>query len=483
MSLSLSSLDVDSRSTPTSPTSSFLSLNTLTSHARSSSSNLHSINIARPCPLLDVIPPVRSLMLDYMDDLTAIRYLSTCSVLHAGYHEYPVKQAMLATKFTEVTELDAYFKRMRRVMIFVHLQNLFLLLFNLGFLMPRAAELVFCVIASICLVLSWSGLAWLLLTRRGDCCKRGWRGMWRKRYLMPRVQRLRTALWDLPLLPYLQHLTELTIAYDKDRPFGKKNPLPQTLRTLHLTNSPDLLLDTNTLPLRLTSLSLGTIKNKTLPVGVLPQTLMSLHLTGGFDTASTICEGALPASLLSVKADVWTQALSDLALPASLVELHIHSLSDLPLPTLPSQLQVLDIGGAFNQPLAGLLPSSLRLLKLTGVWDQPLSEVFASIPQLEELHLSDKVPYRQLAASVLPRSLRVLRLGKNHSFAISQPSDKPAELRRFIVPHMWQKQRMVALRRLGKSHGFTVTVQFTVGEITVERELEDVLQRPPANNP
>ena len=59
-----------------------------------SSSRSHAVDIIRPCRLLRTPPLIPSLMLDHMDDRTAICYLTSCKLLHVGYHEYPVKQAM-----------------------------------------------------------------------------------------------------------------------------------------------------------------------------------------------------------------------------------------------------------------------------------------------------------------------------------------------------------------------------------------------------
>ena len=242
------------------------------------------------------------------------------------------------------------------------------------------------------------------------------------------MQRLRTALWDVSLLRYLQHLTELTIAYDKKKPFGKKNPLPQTLRTLRLRDSTDLILRPDTLPPRLTTLSLGVV-HAPLPAGALPQTLMSLHLRRGFDAASPIGEDMLPAGLNCLRVDEWTLPLSHIKLPASLTELHIDRLTSRRWPALPARLQTLCVGDDFNLSLDGYLPTSLRILRLTNAFDQPLTaSLFASIPQLEELWLSDNSPECQLAAHVLPRSLRVLRVGKRCTLTVWEASGELPEL-------------------------------------------------------
>ena len=94
-------------------------------------------------------------------------------------------------------------------------------------------------------------------------------------------------------------------------------------------------------------------------MGVLLQSLTSLRLAEGFDTRWTIDVDVLPCSLQRLKVDVWTQPLSNIALPASLIALDIRLHPNHPLHVLPSQLRALRICGAFNQPLVAVLPASL----------------------------------------------------------------------------------------------------------------------------
>ena len=217
----------------------------------------------------------------------------------------------------------------------------------------------------------------------------------------------------------------------------------------------------DTLPPRLTSLSLGAIKNDSLSAGVLPQSLTSLELTRGFKTRCG--ETVLPSNLRRLELDEWKPRLSHIVLPAALTELDIRWLSNHPLPALPPQLEVLAIGGALNQPLIDVLPSSLRVLRLTG-FDPPLTaDMFASTPQLEELYLKDDSP-RELDVSELPRSLRVLRLGMLHTLVVSAASDLPPQLRRVILPSGWNTQCMSWLQQVGQTCGFTVEEQQAASE-------------------
>ena len=162
----------------------------------------------------------------------------------------------------------------------------------------------------------------------------------------------------------------------------------------------------------------------------------------------------LPASLQQLKLERWRQSLSAIALPASLVELDIRYLDDYPLPALPPQLQVLRIGGAFRQPLTGVLPAALRVLRLTGAFDQPLTaDVFASAPLLEELWLSD---YSTGSQHALPRTLRVLRLGKRSSLSMRELSEALPELRKLKLPPQWDVARVKRFEQFGQARGIAV---------------------------
>jgi len=397
-------------------------------------------------------------MLDYTDDHTAIRYLSTCRSLRSGYHHYPLKRAMSEYTFRYRTNARIYLQRPWKMgdnvmgSLSCH-SYVWLVLFN-----SRWPDyLVLGLLYSTIIILIACYSAWLL--RQRECCESGRLTTWRRRwYPVPRVTRLRTELYDAPLLPYLQHLTELTIRHDmKDKPIGAKYPLPHSLRTLRLVNSPDLVLEPHTLPPRLTSLSLGSIKNDSLPIGVLPESLTSLELIHGFDTRWAVEESVLPSSLLRLKLYEWTLPLSDLALPASLTELDIASLSNYPLPALPPQLELLAIGGGYDQPLTGKLPASLRILRLSGYFGQPLTaDLFDSTPQLKELCLSDYGTTRQLDVSVLPRSLRVLRVGEQYELVMAHTAHIPPHMERVIVPAEWDTDWLAALQHIGQTYGFTV---------------------------
>ena len=79
--------------------------------------------------------------------------------------------------------------------------------------------------------------------------------------------------------------------------------------------------------------------------------------------------------------------------------------------------------------MTGVLPSSLRVLRLKGHFDQPLgSDMFAAIPQLEQLYLHNHSG-RELVIDHTLRSLRVLRLGARHRLLFTDELDAAPQLR------------------------------------------------------
>ena len=113
--------------------------------------------------------------------------------------------------------------------------------------------------------------------------------------------------------------------------------------------------------------------------------------------------------------DVWTESLSNIALPSSLTELAIVRLWDEPLPVLPPLLQVLRIGGLLNQSPVGC--TAALPTRASADWlyrAAAFGKLFASTPHLEELYLGDGSRC-QVAMDVLPRSLLMLRVGKDCS--------------------------------------------------------------------
>ena len=213
--------------------------------AHSSSSVSRVVGITRSSPLLDIIPPVRLLMLDCMDDRTATRYLTTCKLLHASYHAYPLKWGMSVRVFREYTHVKQHLVHGERA--------------------TQAASAPVTIVGMWQWALTCHHIVRMLFTR-SDCCASG-RSSAGRRLLhpLPRGLRLSEELRDVRLLPYLQHLTELTAADNCDWPMFRNPRLPLSLRTLHLKHSPSLTLESHTLPPRLTSLTLGAVGNQVLP--------------------------------------------------------------------------------------------------------------------------------------------------------------------------------------------------------------------------
>ena len=339
---------------------SLLAVNLSASHLPPLPSSARTDAIGWPCRLLAVPAPVRTLVLDQTDDLTAIRYHSTCRSLHAGYHCYPLKRGMPEAALRALT-LDA---------------------------------------AAFGCCFSWLRC----FPRRVNCCApRGtWCGWCCQSAVLPRIERLQASLRDVRLLPYLRHVTELTIVCsDKDQRLISTSQLPHSLRTLHLTPARSFDLEHGWLPPRLSTLSLCAIKNMTpLPAGVLPPSLTSLHFRCGFSNWCPIGEGVLPAGLRRLEVDEWSLPLSSLALPASLVELTVRRLANFALPALPPQLEVLCIGGVFSQSLMGVLPATLRVLELLCEYEWPISgKEFGCTPWLDRLYLNERSTELLVAAN------------------------------------------------------------------------------------
>ena len=348
--------------------------------AHSSSTYVLDIRPSTP-PLLDVANPIRALIWQYMDDCSAIRYLSICRSLQRVYHSYPLQRVVSAEHFSQAEYVAGRRSRLR-------------------LWLARIAGL----------------LCHRQLPHFGCCDADGRLPRSQPSHPIPRVIVMSGTVRS-SLLPFVQHLVAADVADDDSLPIGPHNPLPRCLRTLRLYDSPNLTLKPATLPPRITALTLGGLRRGAqLGVGVLPHSLVSLHLTGEFNTRSPIVAGVLPPNLQRLEVDEWKLPLSALAMPASVIHLRVHMLnSDTIRPgTLPPNLQTLKLEGFFDQPhpiSANVLPASLRRLHLMGCYSQPFTyKTFGALQQLEELQLSHHYSH-PLHPHVLPSSLRVLRLG------------------------------------------------------------------------
>ena len=408
--------------------------------------------------LLELPTVLRSMLWMYLDDHSAVTYLSTCHSLHSLYHTYPLKQPLHVRHLAHLARIDTHFTRCSAIRHWTCVVTPVLLvvytILMLVFLSEarhwawsrwltgqnqwgeHGSDAVIYGLLSMAALLAVlpSTLAFTLFPTQRGCCDHGSR---LSRYVrctpFPRITQLSGELHDPRLLPFLKHVTEAEVWDDKTAPISKRNPLPTSLRTLRLGPSPNLKLRPYTLPPHLTSLSISKTRNNPLTPGLLPQSLLSLHLTRRFDGRSRIEAGVLPASLQQLVVDQWAQPLSYIVLPPRLMELTIHQLADYPLASgvLPPQLGLLYINGPFNHPLPSTMPSTLRAVHLLGRFHQPFTlATFASVQQLEELHLSDGNSQR-IAPGVLPASLRVLRLGMLKE--VMEAGVLPVSLQRLVL--------------------------------------------------
>ena len=457
-----------------------------------------TVDAVQHCRLLDVIEPIRWLILDYADDHTAVACLSSCRFLHAGYHQYPVKRAMSMETLRALTSLRDYPPRVNlwpllqagdTICALLHAVVVLVAALRSELVMESQPHTLFGCIE----VLAWA-LATVAITVIRISCEIAWSIKefdWRplprarpsrkcctsctsdeprlRRHPLPRVQKVTGWLKDVELLPYLQHATELSISYCPPNPLGMDNPLPASLRTLNIYwPVQDLLLEDATqahLLLRLRRRVLTSLwprlNDDPLPAGVLPPSLTSLYLDVDSGTRP-IAAGVLPLGLQTLSLQEWNLYLSNIALRASLTELDIMLLANFRLPALPPQLEVLDIGGLFNQPLAGVLPSSLRVLQLTGRFNQPLNaELFASIPLLEEQYL-DNDGGKLIIDQSLP-SLCWLRVNKLHRPIFVSEPDAQSQLQWVIVSAEWSEERVASLRHTGQARGFEVEQEQSCG--------------------
>ena len=199
-------------STPSHSFTGFLTLSAATSSQAASSSSSHLCDLARPCRLLDTPSAVRCLVLDYLDDTSAIRCLSSCRSLHAGYHSYPVKRAVSVESLQQLFKLDVQARyesqigRCRWLVIVVGIVNVV----NTSLLRGGIARVLPPVLWGVVAI---AALLWLYrwqLVRRKSCCVKGWRlDPWRGGPML-RVTRLRESLRgsEAAALPAARHRAE-----------------------------------------------------------------------------------------------------------------------------------------------------------------------------------------------------------------------------------------------------------------------------------
>ena len=363
---------------------------------------------SRPSPLLDVIPPIRSLIWQYMDNCSAVQYLNMCKQLRSLYHAFPLCKPVSVSRLIHIAEICRALRPSATLVLDADLCVCSLIL------------LILC--PFLILVVIPLALTQLCFPDRQHCCQQNKR---LTRYMrirhIPRV--IRSAdFCNGAALAFMQHAEELRVMDHNITPICEYK-LPSSLRRLYLALPADRLLDTDWLPSHLTVLAIFGGARDVLQPGVLPQSLTTLILQRGGGVYGTvrsadnpfqpIAAGVLPSQLQCLVIH-WHRSLADLALPASLTRLDLNDLPDLPFPAncLPVGLHCLRISTkpAFDpRHLIGALPPSLRVLQLRCWLTQPLTaDLFTTIPQLEELDLGSCCSYPvEAGALVYLISLRV----------------------------------------------------------------------------
>ena len=322
-----------------------LSISALTSLAtlpldESARSSSHAINTRPGYPplLLDVIPPVRSLIWQYMDNRSAVQYLRTCKQLHGLYHSFPpdrVRGLPVSSSPSAGTIVSAALEPVATSV--GSLGCVYLVLCVLGTIAALATVVknslagcimlaVFFTLAVVARLLFAPILKPCLFPKRASCCDRG---RLLTRYTepvqIPRIIRLADGL-DLTCtpedMPLLQHAEVLCMGDSGSRPI-EQCTLPHSLRKLLLSfHDYSVLLKAGPLP-KLTVLVLIEVPGILLQPGVFPQSLVTLQLyyepaireSFVHPAIRPIAAGVLPSQLQCLRIE-WPRSLADLVLPA-----------------------------------------------------------------------------------------------------------------------------------------------------------------------
>ena len=381
-----------------------------------------------------------------MDNRSAIRYLSTCKQLHSLYHTFPLNEPIrpyqIASMYTTHSVLGRNCCSARSPI--------------LGIRSPPVPRII---------------------------RPRGW---YSARYVaaLQHVEEVR--VHDYNNTPLAASIHELG---DPQR-FATRITqckLPAAIRTLQLALYDYRQLSRVGWPPQLTALALSDVTEVLLQPGVLPATLETLCMSYKRDVVNStdpriaiqpIAAGVLPPQLQQLQL-TWNRSLADLALPPSLTRLELVLRSELLIPagSLPSTLRVLSLNSGRTEfdtrTLIGVLPSSVRVLRLhCKLMVPPSAELFAQVPQLEELDLappgvhSHWVELERTSFTLMARALRsvpklrTLRLGSWYSPTI--PVDElPLSLPRLVVVASEEQEEVL------------VPLQFRHAGLVVEFESPD----------
>ena len=416
-----------------------------------------------PPLLLDVANDARSLIWQYMDNRSAVQYLSTCKQLHALYHSFPLVERVSLTQLRSIPRVATFLNTTkssktlgcpRWLWAGCWLQWLCLACcVSIGLVIAAAATRSAFLLVYLCLSVGITVLVkllWSCFPQRTRCCDEGRRlTRYCKPRPMPRIVRL--AAWsEARLVAYLQHVVQASVADSSDSLHRWR--LPSSLRRLMLSVHVHGELQAGILPSRLSLLQLINVRSTvTLEAGLCPDALRTLvllyervlHLPNGPPAVSPfvqpVAAGVLPSQLQRLVIE-WPRSLADLALPASLKWLDISDLPNLPIPPgcLPAGLLRLWLRSSCSfdpSNLRGALPSSLQLLQLDCSLSQPLAaELLSEVPQLETLDLGSSYSYRLHAGTLAPLTqLRVLRVGVRAGRQPFAPNELPPSLERLTV--------------------------------------------------
>ena len=459
--LSLSSANAISPTLTPRASSSLISSPSL-SHVISLHTSMPS-SLLRQGRLLDT-PHDRALIWPYMDNYTAVQYLSTCQHLRRLYHSFPLAEPVSVAQLGSVRAMRDRDKLSCCPRLFLFLLLPVGLGVYIGLLTSEEFDddsewtiaFLFALIVFIFVLVVQACIWSCLLPGRTDCCDDG-RMLTRliSKPPMPRIIRLKGTTNPLDV-SYLRHVEEADVREilvqrsedSTEEVTIRKHQLPHSLRVLALTLhawSSHKQLTVHLLPPRLTVFALTNIGRAVLSPRVLPRLIRTLVLhyhepqsPDYFVDIQPIAAEVLPSHLQWLYIE-WTRSMNDIALPASLIRLDVIGLPNLPIPpgSLPAHLHTLCIttSSSFSPyNLIGAVPSRLQVLRLHCHLNQsPTAELFATMPRLKELDLPT-CDLRELRAGVLMSltRLRILRVGCQDVHSLSC-ADMPASLQRLIV--------------------------------------------------
>ncbi|KAN0026371.1 hypothetical protein ACTFIV_007355 [Dictyostelium citrinum] len=252
----------------------------------------------------------------------------------------------------------------------------------------------------------------------------------------------------------LKNLTKLDIGYGFQHSLTK-NSIPNSVKYLSLGGW-------------LTSYSLANVVNtgmnptlcKSIPPNVLPNSIVSLRV----DPSYMIKKGSIPESV--TKVDGLNYKFSKFLPLTNLKKLKLNDDFNEKLKgalDLPKDLQVLDMGGHFNEIIPpNSLPSSIEKLKLSTNFSKPLKfdslpisirnlylgisfndPVLSLPPFLETLNFGEtfNLPFN---SNILPKSLRSLRFGSSFDQMI------------ITIPEQFQFPQSLTLLELGHSFSHSI---------------------------